>query len=58
MCGFSGELLALDDLLNVVLVLLPGFVIAPPHWPLVFAAESEILAGGAERVAFIALFSP
>ncbi len=49
---------ALDDHLDVILVLSPRIVVAPPHWPLVLADEAEMLARGAHGRTLIALLSP
>lgn len=57
MCGLLSKLLALDDVLDVFLVLATEVVVPPPHWSLVFAAETEILASSAHRRAFVALLA-
>ena len=38
------QLLTLDDHLDVVFVLSPGIVVAPPHGSLVLALQAEMLA--------------
>lgn len=52
-----GELLPLDDHLDVVLVLSPRIVVAPPHWSLIFADEAEMLACCAHGSTLITLLS-
>lgn len=38
------QLLPLDDHFDVVLVLAPGIIVAPPHGSLVFTDEAKVLA--------------
>jgi len=52
-----GELRPLDDGLDVFLLILPVLIIAPPHWSLVFAVETQVFASLAGGLAFIALLS-
>ena len=52
-----GELLSLDDDLDVVLVLSSRFVVAPPHWSLVLALQTEMFACCAHGRTLIALLS-
>jgi hypothetical protein len=55
----SGVLLlqfgALDDVLDVLLLGPALIVVAPPDWSLVFAFETEMSAGFASRLSFVAL---
>ena len=50
-----GELLPLDDHLDIVLLVPPLIIIAPPHWSLVVASKSQILASCAAWGTFVAL---
>ena len=52
------QLLPLDDHLDVVLVISPRVIVAPPHGALVLAREAEVFAGGAGGGALIALLAP
>ncbi|KAL2287257.1 hypothetical protein FJTKL_05762 [Diaporthe vaccinii] len=52
--GLLGQLLPLDDHLDVVLVFSSCIVVAPPHGSLVFADETEMLARRAYGGAFVA----
>lgn len=56
-CSLFRELLALDNVLDLFLLVAASFVVCPPHRSLVFALEPERLAGGAEPVELIALLS-
>lgn len=38
------ELLSLDDQLDIVFLLSPLIVVAPPHWSFVFASKSKMFA--------------
>lgn len=58
MCGLFGQLLALDDGLDVFLVLPARIVVAPPHGPLVLALETEMFACSAHGRSLIALLPP
>lgn len=51
------ELLALDNDLDIFLVLAPQVIIAPPLRSLVFALKAEVLARCAEGCALVALFA-
>jgi hypothetical protein len=51
------ELHVLDLILDHFLVASPLLGIAPPHWPLVFAAYGEFAASFATWLAFITLLS-
>lgn len=53
--SFLGELGALDNGLDVLLLLLALLIVAPPHGSLVITLQAEMLAGLAGRVAFVAL---
>jgi hypothetical protein len=55
--GLLGELLPLDDHLDVVLLVPPLIVVAPPHWSLIIASQSQILASCAAWGTFVALLS-
>ena len=55
LCALLVELGALDDVLNHLLLVSPLLIVAPPHWSLVFALETEMFAGAAGRLSFIAL---
>jgi hypothetical protein len=57
MGSLLGELGPLDDVLDVLLLISPLLVVAPPHWPLVFALESEMSARFATWLSFITLLS-
>ena len=39
------ELCAFDDILDDFFLVSPLFIVAPPHWSLVFALETEVFAG-------------
>lgn len=56
--GLFREFLALDDEFDIVLLAATLIIITPPEGTFVVAGEAEILAGGAEGRAFIALFAP
>lgn len=56
-CGLLGELLALNDELDVFLLIATSFGVAPPDWSLVFALQTKVVASGAQRSALIALLS-
>lgn len=51
------ELLALDDDLDIVLVLSAHIVVAPPHWSLILARQTEMFACCAHGRTLIALLS-
>lgn len=55
--GLLGELLPLNDHLDIVFLQPALIIVAPPHGPLVFASEPEMFAGSAGRRALVALFS-
>ena len=52
------ELGLLDYILNIILLLPALLIITPPHWSLVVAGESQVLAGFALRLRFVALLPP
>jgi hypothetical protein len=52
-----GELRLFDDGLDVLLLGLPLFIVAPPHGPLVFALETKVFAGLAHWLAFVTFLS-
>ena len=56
--GLLRELLPLDDHLDVLLLLPPSIVVAPPYRPLVFTYKPEMLACRAHGGALIALLTP
>lgn len=53
--GLLIELGALDDILDDFFLVSSLLVVAPPHGPLVFALEAEMLAGFTRWLALIAL---
>lgn len=55
--GLLGQLRALDDIFDVLLLPPSLIVVAPPHWSLVLAGQAEMLAGLAFRFPLIALLS-
>lgn len=55
--GFLGQLGALDDVLDRLLLLLALVIVAPPHRPLVLALEPQMLAGLALALPFVTLLS-
>jgi len=57
LCALLVELGALDNVLDHLLLIPPLFVVAPPHWPLVFALETEVFAGAAGGLSLITLLS-
>lgn len=55
--GFLGQLLALDDHLDVLLLISAVLIVTPPHWSFVLAAKSKVFASGTGRGSFVALLS-
>jgi len=53
-----GEFRALDNVLYPLLLFPSLAIVAPPHRPLVFAAQSEMSASFAPRFSLITLLSP
>ena len=53
-----GELGALDDVLDRLLLLLALLVVAPPERALVLALQAEVLARATGRLALVALLPP
>lgn len=55
MSGLFGELGVLDDVFDGFFLLPSHFIVAPPHWSLVLALQTQVLACFATRFALIAL---
>jgi hypothetical protein len=51
------ELLAFNDVLDVLLVLAAGIVVTPPNRSLVLALQTKVLASSAHGISLIALLS-
>jgi hypothetical protein len=55
LCALLVELCALDDVLDDFLLVASLLVVAPPHWSLVFALQTEMFACATGRFSLIAL---